>query len=185
MLSIAWGVMPSRDAVRRSMTRLAASPLFWASLVTSVSWGICLIVASSLGPHWLSSPRLSLWIVYWYWAALARPPILTSWTAWRMRVAPGTTASFGRSRSMICEAEAVRWLRGLRDMNTRPVLVVVPPPPPVKAITVATAGSSFAIAASLWIFLLIDWKEMSWSAMMLPTRRPVSCCGKKSLGMTT
>ena len=44
----------------------------------------------------------------------------------------------------------------------------MPPPPPVKAITVATAGSSFAIATSLWIFCFIDWKEVSWSAMMLP-----------------
>ena len=35
------GVMPSREAVGRSITRLTARPLFWASLLTSTSSGTC------------------------------------------------------------------------------------------------------------------------------------------------
>ena len=70
-------------------------------------------------------------------------------------------------------------------MNTRPVLVVVPPPPPVNASTLATPGSCITMPASAWIFFCMDWKEMAWSATMLPFNRPVSCCGKNPLGTTT
>ena len=34
-------------------------------------------------------------------------------------------------------------------------------------------------------FCRIAWNEMLWSAWMPPTSRPVSCCGKKPLGMIT
>src|SRR5580698_9206801 len=121
---MAVAVMPRREAVCLSITRLAARPLFWASLVTSVSWWMPLMVLSSFGPHSLSSGRLSLWIVYWYWAALCLPPILTSWTAWRTSVAPGTVASLGRRRFMIWSAVEFRWPTGFSAMKTRPVLVV-------------------------------------------------------------
>src|ERR1700722_16918949 len=162
--------MPRREAVGRSISRFAASPLFWASLVTSVSWWIPLMVFRSFGPHVLSSARLSLWIVYWYWDALWRPPIRTSWTAWRTSVAPATVASLGRSLLTIWTAVTFRWDRGLRALKTRPVFVVVPPPAAVNPVAVATAGSDLTIPTSVWIFCFIDWNEVSWSAMMLPFR---------------
>jgi hypothetical protein len=70
----------------------------------------------------------------------------------------------------------------LEDMKTRPVLVVVPPPPPGESTTVSTAGILLRDRGQLWIFCCIAWNEMSWSAMMLPFKRPVSCCGKKPFG---
>ena len=57
--------------------------------------------------------------------------------------------------------------------------------PPVKPTTFSTAGSLptiFMKSASFW---RIAWNEMLWSAWMPPTSRPVSCCGKKPLGMIT
>ena len=34
-------------------------------------------------------------------------------------------------------------------------------------------------------FRRIAWNEMLWSARMPPMMRPVSCCGKKPLGIVT
>ena len=62
--SIALAVMPIRDAVGRSITRLADSPLFWASLLASVSIGSPFMASRTLGPHWFNASTLSLWIVY-------------------------------------------------------------------------------------------------------------------------
>ena len=58
-----------------------------------------------------------------------------------------------------------------------------PKPPPVTAVTVSTAGSARTMRTITAIFSCIDWNEVVWSARMKPTRRPVSCCGKKPLGV--
>jgi hypothetical protein len=55
-------------------------------------------------------------------------------------------------------------------------------PPPVKATTVSTAGSRRTISTKLATFTRIAWKEMLWSAWIIPDSRPTSCCGKKPLG---
>jgi hypothetical protein len=72
-------------------------------------------------------------------------------------------------------------------MKTKPLLVWPPPcePPPVKPTTESTAGSAFTRFMNWISFCDIDWKEMAWSAWIPPVRRPVSCCGKNPLGMTT
>jgi hypothetical protein len=76
--------------------------------VTSVSWWMPFIVLSSFGPQWLSSSRLSLWIVYWYWAALcgrrsARPARPAGHS-----VARAPPRASGRSRLMIWSAVTLR-----------------------------------------------------------------------------
>ena len=64
-------------------------------------------------------------------------------------MAPGTCASFGRSRVMTSSAEIFRSSRGFSEMKPRPVFAVVPrpPPPPVNRVTVSTAGSASKISA--------------------------------------
>ncbi len=78
--SMAWGVTPRREAVGRSMTTVASSPLFWRSEFTSASWGRVRSRWSTRGAHSKSSRASSPWRVYWYWALAGRPPIRRSWT---------------------------------------------------------------------------------------------------------
>ena len=66
-----------------------------------------------------SSRTSSPWSVYWYCAALARPPMRRSCTAWRKSVAPGTWASFGRSRAMICVGRQLALAGGFSVTNMR------------------------------------------------------------------
>src|SRR5207249_3352990 len=95
----------------------------------SRSSSILRMAASRRGAHALSSSRLSLTSVYWYCAWLTRPPRRTSCIAWRNSVAPGTSASLGRSRAITWSALSLRSARGLSAMNMRPVLLVVPQRP--------------------------------------------------------
>ena len=69
----------------------------------------------------------------------------------------------------------------------RPVLLVVPrpPPPPVKAVAVATAGSVRTISTKRTIFSRMAWNDTSCAATRTPAIRPLSCCGKNPLGITT
>ena len=183
-LSIARGVMPSRAAVARSITSLAARPLFWASVFTSVSWGIRRIALSSTGAQWFRSARLSLWIVYWYCAALcaaADAHVLHGLqvegrAGHRRKLRPEAVDDLVGRRLALRRAASGRRRRG-------PVLVVVPPPPPEKAMTVSTAGIGLDdLDQAHGSAAVIAWNEVSWSPRMLPLRRPVSCCGKEALG---
>ena len=105
-----------------------------------------------------------------------------SCTGFRNRLAPGTWASLGRRRAITWSAEILRSLSGFSVANTKPELVEKPP---VKPTTVSTAGSWRTISTNWLSFRRIAWKEMLWSARMPPMMRPVSCCGKKPLGMVT
>ena len=57
--------------------------------------------------------------------------------------------------------------------------------PPVKPATLAMSGSSRTICMNCRNFRRIAWNEMLWSARMPAMMRPVSCCGKKPLGIVT
>src|SRR5439155_11032 len=67
------------------------------------------------------------------------------------------------------------------------ILLVVPrpPPPPVKAVAVATAGSVRTISTKRTIFSRMAWNDTSCAATRTPAIRPLSCCGKNPLGITT
>ncbi len=83
---------------------------------------------------------------------------------------------------MIAWAEALRSASGLSETN---MLAVLPPPrpPPVKETTFSTAGSFSTIRMRMLSFVSSAGNEVSWAASTLPFSRPVSCCGKKPLGM--
>ena len=75
---------------------------------------------------------------------------------------------------------SLRSLSGFRVANRKPELVWKPP---VKPATLSIAGSARMISMNWRNFRRIAWNEMLWSARMPPTMRPVSCCGKKPLGI--
>ena len=61
-----------------------------------------------------------------------------------------------------------------------------PPParaPPPKATTVSTAGSAWMMATACCSLAVSAVEEMLWSARMPALSWPLSCCGKKPLGM--
>jgi len=97
-------------------------------------------------------------------------------------MAPGTWLSFGLSRAITWSAVASRSASGFRVAKRNPELVC---PPPVKPATLSIAGSDRTISTNWRNFRRIAWKEMLWSARMPPMMRPVSCCGKKPLGIVT
>ncbi len=78
---------------------------------------------------------------------------------------------------------ASRSPRGLSAMVMKPELRA-PKAPPVTAVTDSTAGSSRTRRTICAIFSSIAWNEEVWSPRMKPTRRPVSCCGKKPFGIS-
>ena len=79
---------------------------------------------------------------------------------------------------MIWSAVSLRSLLGFSEAKRRPVL-----PPPTKAVTFSMAGSVWTMATYCVISFSMPAKEMSWAAWMEPLMRPVSCWGKKPLGM--
>ncbi len=86
-----------------------------------------------------------------------------------------------RIRAMTWSALSFRSLSGLSWENRRAVLP--PLPPPVKEITESTAGSCETMSVKVRIFFDMAAKERSWSPIMLPLMRPVSCWGKNPLGV--
>ena len=71
-------------------------------------------------------------------------------------------------------------------MNMRAVFsVALPPVAPAKATTPSTAGSRSTMAARRCWIADMAAKEMSCRASAWAKMKPVSCCGKKPLGMMT
>ena len=100
--------------------------------------------------------------MYWYWVLLSRPPTLMSWPACMKNFTPATSATLGRSRWMICCAEASRSPNGLSWMNMRAVFSdEFPPVEPTKLTTPPTAGSFCTTAESSLARSAIAWTEMS------------------------
>ena len=97
-------------------------------------------------------------------------------------VAPGSLASLLRKRATTWSALSLRWFTGLSTMNMKAELRW---PPPVKPTTLSTAGSARTTARKRSSRARMAWNEVAWSACIEPMMRPVSCCGKKPLGITT
>ena len=96
------------------------------------------------------------------------------------RLAPATWLTFARRRVITWSADTLRSDSGFRVANRKPELVWKPP---VKPTTFSIAGSSRTMATNWRNLRRIAWNEMLWSARMPATIRPVSCCGKKPLGI--
>ena len=87
---------------------------------------------------------------------------------------------------MICWAEAARSPNGFSWMNMRAVFSdELPPVEPTKPTTPDTSGSFWTIAESRFWRSAMAAKEMSCRASAWAKMKPVSCSGKKPLGMTT
>ena len=80
----------------------------------------------------------------------------TSCAACRIRLAPGTFASFGRSRAMICCAVAFLSFSGFREMNIRAVIGAAR-----EAQSVRHAGSALTISIMRSRILSSAWNEVS------------------------
>jgi hypothetical protein len=85
---------------------------------------------------------------------------------------------------MISSALACRWLCGFSVMKKRPVFSPGEPPlGPTDEAKLAMSGSLAMTAASACCFSIMPANEMSCAASEMPVIRPVSCCGKKPLGI--
>ncbi len=69
-------------------------------------------------------------------------------------------------------------------MNIRPELSAWPLPP-IDIATLATSGSAWITAPTAFCRSSMAANEMSCPPSVMPTIRPVSCCGKKPFGMIT
>ena len=99
---------------------------------------------------------------------------------------PLTWPSFGWSRAMISVALSRRSARGLRVTDSRPLLVVgLVPSAPMKEATPETSGSARMTATTCCWSSDIREKLTSGPASVMPVSSPVSCTGKKPLGMTS
>ena len=87
---------------------------------------------------------------------------------------------------MTWNASTSRSSRGFRVMNMRPLFEAeLPTPVPRPIAIVATAGSCMTMAPACSCSLYIAGNDTSCPASVVPNRMPVSCCGKKPLGMMT
>ena len=97
-------------------------------------------------------------------------------------VSPATSRSLRRRFSCTTFIGA-RSLRGLSEMNMRPLFCA--PPPPLNELTAATLGSARTIAAARSCSCTISGKLVSSAASVLAWIWPMSSSGKKPLGMAT
>ena len=111
---------------------------------------------------------------------LERPPIRRSCTGPRNTRSPVMRSSCGRSRATTARLPSLRSATGLRLTNMKP-----PPArlPPEKPTTVSTAGSLRMMSTASRNLSPSACDEMLWSARRPAFSWPLSCCGKKPLGM--
>ncbi|MNE39076.1 hypothetical protein D3C80_1330050 [compost metagenome] len=74
----------------------------------------------------------------------------------------------------------------MRAIQKRPLAMVwLLPVTPTEWENARTAGSASMILASAWCFSIIDGYDTSAAASLVPRMKPVSCNGKKPLGIAT
>ena len=135
------------------------------------------------GAHAPSSLMSASVSVYWYCVRASRPPTLMSCDACRYRLAPSTPASARRSRVITSSAVTLR--PSSLDLSVMKKLVLLKVLPPSVKPTLITAGSWRTMSAIVLERSLIAANEMSCAPSAIPAMKPVSCCGKKPLGMKT
>jgi len=177
--------MPRRPALSRSMSMKAMAPWSCRSLATSASWGRLRSFSVSRADHWASCTSLAPSRLNWYWVRLALSSMERSCTGcMNSRVSRRCACSRACRRRITSVALASRSSFGLRRISMRPLLsVVLVPSTPMKEDRFSTAGSSSTIPARVCWRSDMAVKEMSWGASEIAWIRPVSCTGKKPLGM--
>ena len=119
--------------------------------------------------------------VYWYCVRAGRPPTLMSCPACISSDAPPTRASFGLRRAITSSALAVRPSSfGFRAMKKLPALNCEELP---NIATPVMSGSWRSTSANCTMRPFIAWNDESCGPCAEPEMKPVSCCGKKPLGM--
>ncbi len=122
--------------------------------------------------------------VYWYCARLARVEIWMSWVAWKYTVMPGIPATAPFMRSTMASTRSARSSRGFRLITSRPALgVAFSVLTPITETTPATLGSLRIAASTCCWRRCISAKETSVPASVTAVIRPVSCNGRKPLGI--
>ncbi len=97
---------------------------------------------------------------------------------------PSSFATRSLSRA-ITVATLSRVPKGFNAINTRPALsVMLAPSTPMKDDTLSTAGSSRSTCASSRLRSDIDRNDAVCGPSEMPWMRPVSCSGKKPLGIS-
>ncbi len=97
---------------------------------------------------------------------------------------PGRWSSSGCRRWITSLAVTSRSLCGLRLICRRPLLSVgLVPSTPMKEVRLSTAGSFSTTSARARWRSDMAWKEIDCGASATPWITPVSCTGKKPLGM--
>ena len=141
--------------------------------------------ASIFGAQSFSSSRSASCSVYWYCVREARPPTLHVLRGLQeQRARPATLASFGRSRAMTWSALASRSSRGFSVMNMRPVLSGVAAAADGHRDAWRRQGPPARCAPScLLLPHHLGEGDVLRALPTLPVIRPVSCCGKKPLGI--
>jgi hypothetical protein len=102
------------------------------------------------------------------------------------RVSKRRSARRACRRRITSVALASRSSWGFSLMSMRPLLrVVLVPSTPMKEDRFSTAGSSSTASARARWRPTMALKEVSWGASEMAWMRPVSCTGKKPLGIAT
>ncbi len=98
---------------------------------------------------------------------------------------PSTEESLLCRRRITSVAETLRTSSGLRVIWMRPELsVVLVPSTPMKEEMLSTAGSASTTSTSFCCNAAMAGKLTVCGASLMPRITPVSCTGKKPLGMT-
>ncbi len=176
---------PSRPACSRSTSTFTRGPPSCASEATSRSAGSPRSLRASLSAHSSTSAASLPTSVYWYCARLERVEIWMSWVAWKYTFMPGMPATASFSRAMIASTRALRALRGFKVMASRPALgVALSGLTPITDTTPVTSASVRMMASTSFWRRCISLNETSVPASVTAVIRPVSCNGRKPLGMT-
>ncbi len=180
------GVMPKRAAVGRSITMSSAWPWTFRSLVTAAKPGVAASRSTSRGTHAANRLASGFSRKNWYCARLTVESTVRSCTGCIDKAMPGTGRRLSRSRSMTASTVMPRSACGFRLISSRPAFsVVLVPSTPMKEDRLSTAGScSTASASTCWRAAMAE-KDVSCAASEIPWMTPVSCTGKKPLGIAT
>ncbi len=170
----------------RSTSTYTERPWVCRSLATSSTCGSVFMRSMSRGSQTGNSSGLASTRTNWYWVRLTVVSMLRSWTGCMNSETPPTAATSRRRRRMTSLAVAARSSRGLRLIRKRPVLSVgFVPSTPMNDERLTTSGSFRIRAARACCSSAMRANETDCEASEIPWISPVSCTGKKPLGMTT
>ena len=179
--SIDCAVIPSRDAVSRSIRSVTLVANAWASDVTSRNSGNAANLSNIIPDHLASSATSASCSVYWYWVALIRPP---TWMSWRTCIKYDARNAchfllqprydLGGGRTPVRERLQIDQHAALAEgpAFADPIVCIV------------HVGIDHHDVAETPIRSAMESNDVSGAALATPMMRPVSCCGNSPFGAT-